>query len=652
MGPGSPKARAVVRRFASSLAMAAALGAVLVHGQIPGRNVNMVSGTTWPNGDPFLQRQNEPSVAASTRNPLHLLAGSNDYRTVDLPGLPGAEETGDAWLGLYKSVDGGQRWTSTLLPGYPQDPNRSQSVLRHYGTAADPVLRAGTNGLVYYSGLAFNREDNGASAVFVSRFIDNNNREGADPFAYLGTYDRRIGSGDDGPVSRQAVDGGGHPERQRADLPHRHAGGRPDEAGDRAERSGRPRLHRVHVVHAARARRCGPTSCSRIRPIAASGGARRYRLSAERRIAQPGGDHRDRAQHRHRVGGLAAFHAGRFAGHGRDHGDAVGHVRPQIPQRHRGPPSAAGHALARIVDRLMEHRRMRKAVKVEELSEFDQGTSATDLSFRTNAYPVMAWDDRGRLYLAWTERGFSTAPDDQRRRGRCEDRDGHVARRPHLGPPASRLRTATRLGHQFMPSMTFAGGKLMLLYYDLREDVTGFSSKFIDDKTAALVGKRHTMDIRASMADAGVRARVRAVGSRVRLLRRPPAGRAASLAEARAVRTGSHADVRAAAVQPAEPADVQAGHGALHRRLHRHRAGAGVRADRQGQMGVQHVPGFGAGLPRRVERQPRRAAARRRRLDEVHAAHLLREPPGPHGPHLPAGSANEHLRSHEAGGRV
>jgi len=67
---------------------------------IAGRNVNMVSGTEWPNGDPFLQRQNEPSIAASTRNPMHLLGGSNDYRTIDLPGLPGAAETGDAWLGL------------------------------------------------------------------------------------------------------------------------------------------------------------------------------------------------------------------------------------------------------------------------------------------------------------------------------------------------------------------------------------------------------------------------------------------------------------------------------------------------------------------------------------------------------------------------
>src|SRR5208282_5133857 len=85
-----------------------------LYAQQVGNNVNMVTGTQWPGGDPFLQRQNEPSMAISSRNPLHIVAGDNDYRTVDLPGVSGeAEPNGDAWLGFFTSFDGGQTWTST-----------------------------------------------------------------------------------------------------------------------------------------------------------------------------------------------------------------------------------------------------------------------------------------------------------------------------------------------------------------------------------------------------------------------------------------------------------------------------------------------------------------------------------------------------------
>ncbi len=154
-----------------------------LHAQSAGPNVNMVSGTGWTNGDPFLQRQNEPSIAVSTRNTLHLVAGANDYRGVDLPGLLGSTERGDAWLGLFKSFDGGQTWQSTLLPGYPLDssPQGLASPIHGFQAAADPTVRPGTSGLIYYSGIAFNRGTNGAGAVFVSRFIDNNNKENGDP---------------------------------------------------------------------------------------------------------------------------------------------------------------------------------------------------------------------------------------------------------------------------------------------------------------------------------------------------------------------------------------------------------------------------------------------------------------------------------------
>jgi parallel beta-helix repeat protein len=154
-----------------------------------GPNVNMVSGTTFPDGDPFLQRQNEPSVAVSTRNPLHLLAGANDYRAVDIPGLPEGKETGDSWLGVFKSVNGGSTWRSYLLPGYPQDqtPEGLASPLKGFDAGADPVVRAGTDGLFYYAGLVFVRENLAQSAIFVARFEDLNNDEQGDPITQIDT---------------------------------------------------------------------------------------------------------------------------------------------------------------------------------------------------------------------------------------------------------------------------------------------------------------------------------------------------------------------------------------------------------------------------------------------------------------------------------
>jgi hypothetical protein len=180
----------------ASLLLITASFAIIGYSQVPGRNINMVSGTTWPGGDPFLQRQNEPSIAVSSRNPLHLLAGANDYRTVDLPGLPDGEETGDAWLGVFKSLDGGLTWTSTLLPGFPQDTSAQglASPNKGFQAGADPTVRAGTNGMFYFSGIVFDRVEKGLSQIFVSRFIDNNNSESSDTIQYLSTSNINLGT--------------------------------------------------------------------------------------------------------------------------------------------------------------------------------------------------------------------------------------------------------------------------------------------------------------------------------------------------------------------------------------------------------------------------------------------------------------------------
>src|SRR5438477_2535700 len=85
---------------------------------VAGPNVNMVSGTKWPEGDPFLTKQNEPSIAVSSRNARHLLAGSNDYRLVPAE-VAEALQDPEAWIQVYKSLDGGENWFSMPLGGCP-----------------------------------------------------------------------------------------------------------------------------------------------------------------------------------------------------------------------------------------------------------------------------------------------------------------------------------------------------------------------------------------------------------------------------------------------------------------------------------------------------------------------------------------------------
>ena len=202
-------------------ALVATCGAALLDAQIPGRNVNMVSGRTLPGGDPYLQRQNEPSVAASTRNPLHLLAGANDYRTVDLPGLPNSNETGDAWMGVFKSYDGGNTWRSSLIPGFPQDnvgPG-SASPLRAYKAGRGPRRpRRHQRALLLHRHrlrplLAVEERD-------VRVAVHRQQQPGGGRSDHLPRYEadrhqRRVR------VHRQAVVRGRHPARQRADL-HDH----------------------------------------------------------------------------------------------------------------------------------------------------------------------------------------------------------------------------------------------------------------------------------------------------------------------------------------------------------------------------------------------------------------------------------------------
>src|SRR5207253_406376 len=87
------------------------------------------------------------------------------------------------------------------------------------------------------------------------------------------------------------------------------------------------------------------------------------------------------------------------------------------------------------------------------------------ISFRTNAFPTMTVDAAGRIYVAWSQRGIG--PAGAARIVISTSTDGVSWSVPR---PVDSVGNTP--GHQIMPALVFASGKLMLVYYDQREDET------------------------------------------------------------------------------------------------------------------------------------------------------------------------------------
>ncbi len=444
------------------------------YGLIVGRNVNMVSGTQAPHGDPYLQRQNEPSVAVSTRNPMHLLAGANDYRTIDVPYqdvLPGMEENlaqiRDAWVGVFKSFNGGESWISTLLPGYPQDtsPEGTSSPLYGYDFACDPTVRAGANGLFYYSGIAADRAERGAGVVFVARYIDNNNSEFLDTIEYVDTN-----------IPDQGNSG------QFIDMPY-IAVDVPRDSGTVTIKGQEIPVSNVYIAYSlfpghskknvrskilfARSTDCGTTWS---KPI---------KLSESQHILQRPTIAIDPSDP---TGNTIYVAFRRFA---------KANKKGKINQPH-------AIIILKSTDR---GRKFTKAIEVTSFYPFDQGSS--NFSFRTNAYPSLTVDGNGIVYLAWAQR--MNGPEGFARLVIAASEDG-------LDWPTGQMKYVELdhaeeevKGHQFMPSLTYAGGKLMLAWYDQRHDIAQdyigdqAFTPYIEDSLC-----RHTIDVRVAYGTLGL----------------------------------------------------------------------------------------------------------------------------------------------------
>ena len=162
------------RRIVLAVSTAALATAVAATAAPPGPDVRLtnddpaktgagyVSDYTLVTGTPYTDatldectrsrgRQNEPAVAIDPRNTQVMVGSSNDYcgvhnRTVD--GVP--QPVGPIWLGYYRSENGGSSFTSSLVPGYPDDtsPYAARAQVRT-ASAGDPVLAWDKHGRLF-----------------------------------------------------------------------------------------------------------------------------------------------------------------------------------------------------------------------------------------------------------------------------------------------------------------------------------------------------------------------------------------------------------------------------------------------------------------------------------------------------------------------
>ena len=449
-------------------------------GPTAGQNINMVSGTDWTNGDPFLQRQNEPSIAVSTRNPCHLLAGANDYRAVDLETLVLGEETGDAWLGVFKSTDCGATWRSTLMPGYPGDssPDGRAAVINGLQAAADPTVRAGAAGMLYYSGLVFDRGTGAPSDVFVARYIDNDNKENGDPgfetggnmtnlaprdtIRYLGQA--LIDTGTTGQFLDKPALAVDVPRSGTCNIafanPDGSKGTESIPAGTvyigYARFTGNQTFPHTQIL-ITRSSSCG-AKWDQIIKVSESNSVNQGTVIA----VDPSIPTSSRAVLYVAWRRFAVTNASDaiLIAPSTDGGGSFGKsiVAHAFPMSCMTAPTGLGCA-------------------------FDQ--SSTVRSFRTNGYATMAVDNSGRVYLAWAERGCPeckpaiTASTDARIVMSTSVNGGATWSTPFVvdngsvtddsGTP---FRNLSGRGNQVMPSLTFNAGLLTLTWYDLREDHT------------------------------------------------------------------------------------------------------------------------------------------------------------------------------------
>ncbi len=511
--------------------------------------VDCVEDPSWYlRGDGFANRQVEPTIAASTRNPNHLIAFFNDYRAVDIPNDP--EPTGladkdaedsdvadptaielaqaepevqksapvaasEAFIGASFSYDLGVTWSGGFLPGGPEDdsPASLASPLKGLEAGTDPVAVSMPCGIVHVVGIAFTRGDE--SKIFFSTYQDTNDSAVDHTWRYLGTTVLESGNNAENGVFLD----------------------KPDAAGDvvRDGSSSDPCAHNLYVsyttfngqsTNGSIQTKVNFTKVAMDSSITTSYPAGGIPFATQR-IDQP-------------------FNQGQGTAIAVDPGDGAVYVA----WRHFFSPDAI------LVHKSTDYGasfpgKPKDITKSVVLENFDQpsissvatGAPLDDVAFRSNGFPDAVVTDDGTLFVAWQERvdvasgpgsGSFGHPDPNgsprivmmRSNGNLNsfesvegvsgdrvavdfgDRDvgcDFPATSDGCPEPGFGLLPQERAsGPQVMPKLGFGAGQLMLTYYESRglADFTTDTIAEIDLSTNGFIaGYRRLLDLRAAVLD-------------------------------------------------------------------------------------------------------------------------------------------------------
>jgi hypothetical protein len=137
-------------------------------------------GDTDSNDGGAFRQGNEPTIAIDPTNPNLVTAAWNDYCDTDL---------GGGWMGLAFSLNRGESWTPSKIPGYPSDTSAEGAASPLHGRqaeAGDPLLAFDNDGNLFAGGIAFNRVNPQNGDVWVATYASTPHASGY-PKDYLRT---------------------------------------------------------------------------------------------------------------------------------------------------------------------------------------------------------------------------------------------------------------------------------------------------------------------------------------------------------------------------------------------------------------------------------------------------------------------------------